>query len=415
MAKEIVFIAGKDPCSEAGGHSSFVRSTARAAAGAGFIPHIFCVARKTEVVSSDFGMIHRIASPLRSSRQISVPFQVSSLAAGVERFLTSQQSAGKQGPHLIHSLSLWGYAGALASGRLRRLGHRVFTVVNSYTTMEDEAMGKLKGLGADHGASARLQHWAEYVWFKLIGRYERRVYLESDLTLVNYESVRRMLVEKYGSDLKIRKLAYAAESAFLQRPLDESLQTPEPLAALRPSGAPLIVSVSRHDPRKGVDVLLRALAELRDRGAQFRACILSGGQFLAAHRRLAERLGLGETTVLTGWVDDPTLYLRFADIFALPSLQEGSGSVSLLEAMQAGAAIVASKVDGICEDVADGESALLVEPGDVGSLSRALERLINDAALRSRLAGRARETFVERFSAKTFTRELGALYAELGF
>jgi glycosyltransferase involved in cell wall biosynthesis len=410
MAKEIILIAGKDPCAETSGHSSFVRSLARAATEAGFTPRIFCVTTQSEVAETDFGVIHRIYSPLRSTRQVSAPFQAPILAAGVERFL-----AGKQGPHLIHSLSLWGYAGALVSRELKRRGDRVFTIVSSYTTMEHEARAKLKGLGADHGASARLLHWAEYAWFKLIAPYERRVYLESDLTLVNYESVRRLLIEKYGPGVKIRKLAYTVESAFLQRPREELSQAPEPLAELRPSGAPLIVSVSRHDPRKGVDVLLRALAGLIERGARFRACVLSGGQLLAAHQRLAERLGLGRTTALTGWVPDSMPYLQSADIFVLPSLQEGSGSVSLLEAMQAGVAVVASNVDGIPEDVMDGESAILVEPGDPAALSRALERLINDAALRWRLAKRAHETFVERFSAEAFTSELSALYAELGF
>ena len=108
-------------------------------------------------------------------------------------------------------------------------------------------------------------------------------------------------------------------------------------------------------------------------------------------------------------------YLRAADIFVLPSLQEGSGSVALLEALQAGTVIVASNVDGIPEDVTDGESALLVEPGGVDQLGQALARLLMDRGLRQRLSRRARKVFAERFSAEVFTAALRATYAGLGF
>ena len=119
--------------------------------------------------------------------------------------------------------------------------------------------------------------------------------------------------------------------------------------------------------------------------------------------------------MLTSWVADPYPYVARADVFALPSLQEGSGSVSLLEALQAGAAVIASNVDGIPEDVKDGDSALLVEAGDVSALSQALGRLVTDAALRRRLQRRARETFDEKFSAEILVSALRATYTDLGF
>jgi glycosyltransferase involved in cell wall biosynthesis len=177
----------------------------------------------------------------------------------------------------------------------------------------------------------------------------------------------------------------------------------------------LITSVSRHDARKGVDALIRALARLRAVGLKFRACLIGGGELLNSHRRLAGNLGLGAETMITGFVRDSYSYLRHADIFALPSLQEGSGSVSLLEALQAVAAVVASNIDGIPEDVTDGDSALLVEAGDVSALSQALGRLVTDAALRRRLQRRARETFDKKFSPEVLVSALRATYTDLGF
>ena len=184
---------------------------------------------------------------------------------------------------------------------------------------------------------------------------------------------------------------------------------------MAPSTAPLIVSVSRHDARKGVDVLLRALARLLAAGERFRACLVGGGPLLAAHRALAKSLGLNGTVSVTGLVPDAYTYLRYADVFALPSLEEGSGSLSLLEALQAGVAAVASAVDGISEDVIDGRSAILVPPGEERALAAALARAVQDRVLRDDLAREGRATFEARFSAAAFSASLSEVYRELGF
>ncbi len=136
---------------------------------------------------------------------------------------------------------------------------------------------------------------------------------------------------------------------------------------------------------------------------------------LADHRRLAQKLRLGDAVAIEGEVADSQVYLRHADVFVLPSLEEGSGSLSLIEALQAGVAVVASNIDGIPEDVVDGDSAVLVEPGNVFALRDAIRGMVTDSGLRQRLARRSRETFEERFSADGFTEALGAIYAELGF
>jgi glycosyltransferase involved in cell wall biosynthesis len=262
------------------------------------------------------------------------------------------------------------------------------------------------------------------LWTRLVvEREERQVYHKADLLTYNYDSVRRLFIERHGEGVEMRKLPYTSESAFLHEDAEESLrgriEAPSCLTDWRGtdslSDAPLIVAVSRHDPRKGIDELLRALERLRASGGRFRACLVGHGPLLESHRRMARQLRLDDVVMITGWVPDPFAYLCHADIFVLPSFQEGSGSLSLIEALQAGLPVVASNVDGIPEDVADGDSALLVPPGDTIALSHALTRAMTDLDLRIRLQRRARETFVEKFSAQTFTAALRDLYAELGF
>ena len=75
--------------------------------------------------------------------------------------------------------------------------------------------------------------------------------------------------------------------ASIAEPIARLKPMPEPMAGL---SGPRIVSVSRHDPRKGLHVLLQALSRLRVTGVDFSACLVSGGVLLAAHRQLASRL-----------------------------------------------------------------------------------------------------------------------------
>jgi glycosyltransferase involved in cell wall biosynthesis len=126
-------------------------------------------------------------------------------------------------------------------------------------------------------------------------------------------------------------------------------------------------------------------------------------------------LKLEDRVVLPGRVPDVRPYLHHADAFLLPSIAEGSGSVSVLEALQFGVPVISSAVDGMVEDLTDDVDSLLVETGSVEALHRALKRLIDDAALRARLGQAGAELYQRRFSADAATTALKDLYAGLGF
>jgi len=425
MVKEIVFMVGKSPLEETGGgHSSYVRAHARAAIRAGFRPHLFGVGESVEIAETEYGVVHQLRSPLKilpypkgeAVPGATIPWHEPILTADVTQFLQN-----REGRHLLHGFGPWSGAAVIASRRLCRRGVEAVAVVSAYNSLEHEYQARRVGINRDHGRRSWFRAEVEYQWIKrVIGRYERRAYFGARVVLYNYESVRRILLDRFGPGMRFRKLPYCSEMAFTQAEIGRRADPPGSIAALDPNRghrgeAPLIVAVSRHDARKGVDVLLRALAKLRERGVAFRACLVGGGMLIERHRRLAERLNLNGTVAIEGVTPDAQVYLRHADIFVLPSLEEGSGSMALLEALQAGVAVVASNVDGIPEDVTDGDSALLVEPGDAAALGRALERLIENAALRERLARRAHETFVERFSAEAFTAALRVVYTDLGF
>ncbi len=413
VTRPIVLVAGRDPLAEiGGGHSPYVRAHARAAASAGFTPHLFCVSRHTGTVETEFGVLHRIASPFRPYRQIMICGHGPLLASGVIRFIRGQRQ-----PFLVHSFGVWGYVGVVASRSLRKHGLSAVPIVSSYTTYEAEAYSNRKwDASRTPTRGTRIRYWAEHLWVRMVvERYERIGYMGSARVLFNYDSVRQLLLAKYPISGKCKKLPYTSESAFQWDVASPRPGEPDAIAHLQPRDAPLLLAVSRHSPRKGVDVLIRALGRLRSAGVPFRACLVGDGPLLPVHRRLAAALGLDGSVVLTGRVPDPYPYLRRASLFVLPSLGEQSGSVALIEAMQSGLALIASRCDGIPEDLTDGHSAVLVPPGNDAALSTAIAGLLRDPARRAALGEQARETFTERFAAAGLIKGLRETYAELGF
>jgi glycosyltransferase involved in cell wall biosynthesis len=384
MGQAVVMVAGADPLTGVGGDASYIRAHARAARRASFAPHIFCVSPREAVVEAEFGTVYRVPTPAR-------------LVRAVMAFVM-----GPAAPRIIHSFGIHGHMGVEAARRLRRRGIRVAAVTSAHDTVPPERPAGRRAAGA----VARL--WRHFV----VDRRERRAYTEADLVLVNYDSVRQALAERYGLADTVRTITYAPPSAFLVRGGTSRGLGAAP--ALPGDAPPLVVAVARHDPRKGLDVLIEALARVRASGIPFRACLVGGGSLLATHRRRVEDLGLASVVRVEGFVPDPYPYLEDAHVFVQPSLGEGRGSLALLEALQAGAAVVASAVDGIPEDVVDGDSALLVEPGNPEALGAALARVLSDGDLRRRLAQRGHATFEARFSAPAFTAALCAAYASVG-
>jgi glycosyltransferase involved in cell wall biosynthesis len=279
-----------------------------------------------------------VRSPVRPRWTLLAPAHQPFLARGIERSL-----AGDPGPHLIHSFGAWAAVGVAASRRLARRGVDSVAIASAYTTLEHEIRGKLAGVAGYHGVRARIRFRAIDRWTRAVASpHERRGYSDSQLVLCNYESVQRLVRELCGPAVAPRIVPYAAPAAFGLANGSAPPPPPAPLAALEPAGAPLIVSVSRHDPRKGVDRLLHALARLAAAGVPFRACLVGEGALLRAHRHLRDELALERSVAIPGFVPDVFDYLRHADVFVLPSLEEGSGSVALQEALQAGVAVVAS-------------------------------------------------------------------------
>ena len=174
----------------------------------------------------------------------------------------------------------------------------------------------------------------------------------------------------------------------------------------------LVVAIGSLFPVKGHSVLVRALAQLGNAGGApaWRAAIAGIGGEERALRALIDATGLNDRIALLGFRDDVPDLLAAADVYAMPSLYEGS-PLALMEAMFAGKAIVASAVGGIPELVTDGCEAVLTPPGDVTALAGVLQSLLNDPERRMRMGAAAQRRAESTFTLERMTDDYERLYA----
>jgi glycosyltransferase involved in cell wall biosynthesis len=184
------------------------------------------------------------------------------------------------------------------------------------------------------------------------------------------------------------------------------LQRFAPGAAL--SGPPHLIVTRNLEDIYDLPTALRAFARIRQTFPAARLTIAGSGPRHADLVALASTLGVASDTTFTGRVDNdqmPDLY-RSADLLLNPSRVDNM-PISLLEAMASGIPIVSTDVGGIAHLVTDGETALLVPPGDVEAMATAAIRILDDRGLASRL----RNAGLEAARAYTWTRVRGQLFA----
>ena len=174
----------------------------------------------------------------------------------------------------------------------------------------------------------------------------------------------------------------------------------------------VVLIVGRLSPEKDHGTLLEALRRVRSVAPEAHLAIVGDGPERPKIEAAVRALGLAGAVTLTGQVPSAELYYGIADICVLSSLSEGSPN-ALLEAMATGAPVVATAVGGIPEMVTNGESALLIQPGDCQAMTGAIAALLADGELARRLAARAREVVLERHAPEARTRRLVEIYGRL--
>lgn len=171
-----------------------------------------------------------------------------------------------------------------------------------------------------------------------------------------------------------------------------------------------VITAVRLDHQKGIDILLKALPEVLKKEKKIRLLILGQGPLEKKLRQLALSLNIDQFIDFVGLVNDPENYFINSDIFILPSRAEGMSN-ALLEAMCAGLACIATNIEGNKELISDhrnfvisrgdfqiAERGILINPDDVGALSKAILYLVGHFEKREELGKNARKFIRENYS-----------------
>ena len=174
----------------------------------------------------------------------------------------------------------------------------------------------------------------------------------------------------------------------------------------------IVGSVGRIVKEKGYDILLQSINLLRGRGYSFKYIVVGDGKYLKTLKSNACAADLSRDIIFTGFRSDIADILQIFDIFVLPTLDEGFG-ISIIEAQIMGLPVIASSVDAIPEIIQNGYNGLLIPPNDPNSLANEIEYLYKNAGSRSEIGIRAKESVVERFSARVSINNLDDVYTQL--
>jgi len=162
-------------------------------------------------------------------------------------------------------------------------------------------------------------------------------------------------------------------------------------------------------PEKGLTTLAEAFAQIARNTPGARLVMVGSGGMLAKLESMRAAFGLEDRWLFVPSVSEVVPWLRSIDIFVLPSLSEAFSN-SLMEAMACGCAVVASRVGGNVELVDDGETGMLFEPADAGSLTLALSKLIDEPEVRMRIATAGAQRIRTEFSREKAASTMAAIY-----
>ncbi len=266
-------------------------------------------------------------------------------------------------------------------------------------------LGTLAGvpviIAHEHG-SAKAAH---EIWF------DRLLYRLGDAVVVPSAASKRLLMELEGLPARALSVVYNGvdTAQFADHAVTPAIRR---LLGLDPNVL-LIGSVGRLSADKGgQDVLIRALAQLRQTQPQVGLVFIGDGPLRPGLAALATQLGQSSAVQFTGVRSDVAQLLGALDLFVLPSLHEAL-PIAVLEAMAVGLPVVTTRVGGVPEVVQDNVTGLLVSPGAVEALTAALLRLIVDPANAARLGAAGQARVRADFTLEAMVAQVDQLYRRL--
>ncbi|MFN8791622.1 MAG: glycosyltransferase [Bdellovibrionales bacterium] len=242
----------------------------------------------------------------------------------------------------------------------------------------------------------------------------RRKYLHPRVSVFTAISrfIGQVLID-YGVNPNKVKVARSAVSSKAYEALERSTcQTYWRQKLNLPTNHVLIGNASALSPQKGYETLLQAAAILKTKTQDFSVLIAGDGGLRPSLERLSLQLKLENHVHFVGFLKDVPQFLKSLDILAVPSNNEGLGTI-ILDGLLAGCSVVASRVGGIPEIIHNHQTGLLIEPGDSQKLAEYLETLIRQPELRLHMAQQGAQWVQREFSLDSMIQGNLMIYQEL--
>ncbi len=401
----IFVISGKDPTVSPGGYAAYSHNLCAILTQLGHPVHVLAAGQAHGVKHTPIGAVHlvpngtaRLFPVLGSVEMAMLPFYAQSFAKEIFAVVKEMGYA---------DILVWGMGPWAFTGFLVKRSYRPTKIFASYfTTFRHEMGGSLESiLTPDYSVLTKIKYLLIHAIGGIIfSSMEKRTLAATDMVVTHYRSTENILRQEFSvGPEKMKRISYYIE--VFER-TKSSLYHPETERRTFPK--PIILSVCRQDARKGINFLLHAVQILNSRNRACSLVIVGSGSLLAAHKKLAQKLRLNNVYFLGYQAKIDDLY-RQADVFVLSSTEEGSGSLSLLEAMREGLPIVSTDRDGLSEDVKHHVSALMVQSASPTSLADAINDLLLHRVLAKRLALEAKSTYQKKFSFEKMKRDVKRL------
>jgi phosphatidylinositol alpha-1,6-mannosyltransferase len=242
----------------------------------------------------------------------------------------------------------------------------------------------------------------------------RRIGSGTDVVTYVSAYTRRRFASAFGRDAALEHLPPGVDT---ERFAPDEVARAELRARYRLGSRPVVACVSRLVPRKGQDMLIRALPAIRQRVNGAALVIVGGGPYRSSLRELAHRFGVAEHVIFTDGVPGEELpaHHAMADVFAMPCRTRGAGldveglGIVFLEASASGVPVVAGRSGGAPETVRDGETGVVVDGWDVGAISASISDLLGDPDRAERMGAAGRRWVVENWQWHTQAERLAGL------
>jgi phosphatidylinositol alpha-1,6-mannosyltransferase len=242
----------------------------------------------------------------------------------------------------------------------------------------------------------------------------RRIGTGTDVVTYVSRYTRGRFASAFGSDAALEHLPPGVDT---DRFAPDEVARAELRSRYRLGTRPVVVCVSRLVPRKGQDMLIRAMPAIRQRVHGAALVLVGGGPYQSSLRRLAHSFGVAEHVVFTDGVpaDELPAHHAMADVFAMPCRTRGAGldveglGIVYLEASATGVPVVAGRSGGAPETVRDGQTGLVVDGWDAGAIAASVSDLLADPGRAARMGAAGRRWVVANWQWSTQAERLAEL------